>query len=182
VSRVIATVRAGRPGGTDPLEPPEGEIPGVVAGERVVTRSRDVVISTGSLSVYSTGVLVTFVVRFRPGVQNRPDDVDELHRMLHGDRTPSEGRLLFGVRYPDGSMDTTVEVSDQQGASGPRLIPFSGRGRGSQWRSTYWMFPLPEDDITFFAAWPAHNVGRGTVVVTRSEVQHARDAVREAFD
>ena len=85
-------VSAGRRDG--PLDPPAWEIPGLIPAERIVTRSDDIVVTVGPVRVYSTGVLLPFAVRFRPGQEY---DVDahhaELLRLLEGEITLTAAEL-----------------------------------------------------------------------------------------
>lgn len=174
----ISSVRAGTPAG-DHLEPPTWQLPGLVAAERVVTRSNDVVISAGPLRVFTTGCLVTFYVRFRVGGRSPSSDMDELYRLIKGQRFLHDGQLTLAVRYTMSSSHSKLEeiVADRTWTDdlSSHLISIAGgsHGGGRVWYLTYWLRPVPVGDVNLLAVWPARGVPRGGALYSKSEVRKA---------
>lgn len=177
-------VRAGNPPGGEALEPPEGEIPGLVPDERVLSRTRDIVISAGQVAVYSSGFSVKFSVRFRPGWSSLAEATEELHLHLRGDRHPSPTRLILGVvDESNGAVDASVDLPEfrQSSAEGPRLATLPGSGKGRLWVLNYWLSPLPEADVAFFARWTLHRLDFGSVTFSAAELGSAWSAIQHVF-
>jgi len=168
---VASFVRAGRP--ADMLEPPEWEIPGLLSGEHLVTRSKDIVISAGLIQVFSTGLMPTFFVRFRPG--STPPAVEEFHLSVRsdvrGDRSPGPGDTLsLGALFSNGSP------GEPEGDI-PTMDLHAGATSPTFWRITYWIFPFPSDGLALSAKWPAHGIDYGRTNLARSDIRAARNAI-----
>ena len=160
------------------LELPQGEIPGVVGVERVLSRSATTEVSAGAVMVHTGGLLMTFVVRFVD--EGEPVEMDELQRLLHADREPGPHRLVLGTRLADGSGDITVADPAvlEPTPTGPRLHAQSGRGDSRLWRATYWLTPRPQGDVRFLAVWPHRDLSLGEAMWSADEITAARAAIR----
>jgi hypothetical protein len=179
MTRSVSMVSAGRRD-DEPLDPPAWEIPGLIPAERLVSRSDDVVVTVGPVRVHSTGVLVSFHVRFRPGRERGADAFhDELLRMLKGSRSAGADRLVLELRYEDGSFLSNVDRSAVAEGSQPDayLDLLDGGSHGPVWRFTFWVWPVPAGDVTVSAAWPECGVPQGETVLTGVELRAASDAV-----
>ena len=163
------------------LEPPAWEIPGWVLAERIVARSNDIVISVGPIHVYSTGALITFAARFRPGLEHSAENLqDELYGLLKQRAEPGAAGLRLEVRYGDGLVRMNVDSpgEDAEVRRGPRLDLLSGGSRGSVWTLTYWVWPPPATEMTILATWPAVGVSAGQAVVSSSVLRSAADSIQ----
>ncbi|MFI0480422.1 hypothetical protein [Actinomadura sp. 9N215] len=158
--------------------PPSSETGGVIALERIIARSANVVVLLPSVRVFRSGCMLEIEVVSRQGDLSEEDWWD-LSMWAHG-FGPPVGRQLpdkllrMGVRYRDGTKVTTIEqhretrLADQQ-PSGPLLTwwPEGGGPRGGGVfnfdRSTLWLWPLPPPEPFEFAVeWPLAGINLTT--------------------
>jgi hypothetical protein len=159
-----------------PFDPPAWEIPGPVPAERIVTRSDDIVVTVGPVRVYSTGAVLAFHVRFRPGWDHDADALQaELLRQFKLERSPGADRLVLVLRSADGSLRTNVE----RAGADAYLDVLHGRGRDSEWSLTCWIWPAPADDVAVSVAWPRWRVPEGETTLTGEELRAAAAGVRQ---
>jgi hypothetical protein len=171
---MASTVSAGWSKDGGMVEPPPWELPGLVPFEQVVTRSEQVVISVGQVRVFSTGVQVTFEVRLADGPHQDPDYTEGLYELLTTrGRSKPHGRPTLEA----GSLATLVDKQSGQ-RSLPRLEMRSGGSRGPIWHFSYWLSPVPAEDVTLRAAWPNHGVPTGEVTITGQDLRDACDAIQ----
>jgi hypothetical protein len=152
--------------------PPALETGAVLAVERMVARSANVVVRVPTIRAFSSGCMLDVEVVSRQGTLS-DDDWWDLHLSVHGGsllgsrggRLPAK-LLRLGVRYADGTKATTIEqhrhrapasadppigplLSWSPGSSGMhgRELGFSGFG--------LWLWPLPPAETFEFAVeWP----------------------------
>ncbi|WP_328993879.1 hypothetical protein OG394_05885 [Kribbella sp. NBC_01245] len=165
----------------DGLEPPSWEIPGLIALERIVSRSDDIAISVGPIQLYTTGALLTLNVRFHSGVDAGSARVHtELLKLLKQDPTPSADRLSLRVDFDDQvrtNLDSTAGSTPSP--RGPRLDLLSGGSQGSGWTLRYWVSPAPIAAITVQASWSGFVVPIGEVTIPTELLQAARDSIQQ---
>lgn len=157
--------------------PPELERGSVVAVERVVARSENVVIVLPTIRAFGTGCLFAVEVVCRQGTLSA-DDWWDLRASGHpgtplrsrgGDRLPAK-LLRLGVRYAGGAKATTVEdpgmahLSSADPPAGPVLswVP-GGGGGGSPRRRSLRVRPLRAVAVAAAAGGEVH-VRRGMAV------------------
>jgi len=165
--------------------PPELELGSVVAVERVVARSENVVIVLPTIRAFGTGCLFAVEVVCRQGTLSA-DDWWDLRASGHpgtplrsrgGDRLPAK-LLRWGGRYAGGAKATTVEdpgmahLSSADPPAGPVLswVP-GGGGGGRRGDGAYaydhfglWLWPLPPaEKFTFAVEWPFAGIDLTTV-------------------
>jgi hypothetical protein len=152
--------------------PPVLEVGSVVAVERIVARSANVVVVVPTIRVFETGCLFNVEVVGRQDTLS-PDEWWDLGMSAHpihevrpgADRLPD--RLLrFGVRYANGARATTLGLA-RPPATDPPTGPVlswqpSGSGGGRHGGEFYmfhhmglWLWPLPPAERFEFAVeWP----------------------------
>lgn len=162
----------------DYLDPPNDEIPGAITGVWVITEHDDVAISVQYMLAHSTGLLITFGVRMPPGAPHIDSDIyTDWRRLLRGEMDGPATGILLGYRFASGQWRSTIrgEPADlpQDQASAPISV-MSGRNRGREGTVTYWPWPLPEGDVTFFARWTSQGLPYGTVTVPAERITSAR--------
>jgi len=175
------------PAGRDPVDrswpdpppwsaPPELEFGSIVAVERIVARSANVVIVIPTLRAFRAGCLFNIEVVGRQGTLSA-DEWWELHMSAHpvhslrvrgGDRLPDK-LLRLGVRYANGAKATTVGRSGLTSppSADPPVGPVlswtpGGGGGGRRSGGDYmfdhfglWLWPLPPaETIEFAVEWP----------------------------
>jgi hypothetical protein len=153
--------------------PPDQEVGAVVAIDRVVARSANVVIVLPFARVFSTGCMLTVETALRQGDLTAEAWWD-LHMSGHigfpyesRGEPPPDRLLRLGVRYPDGTKLTTLReppTARGQEPEGPvlTLTPASSgsRGWGSMFQSLgLWLWPLPPAETFEFAVqWPVGGI------------------------
>jgi hypothetical protein len=156
--------------------PPPLETGAVLAVERMVARSANVVMRVPVIRSFRTGCMIDVEVVSRQGTLS-DDDWWDLHLSVHrglfvspgGNQLPDK-LLRLGVRYADGTKATTIEQHRRQtpapadpptgpllswspGSSGMhgRELGFSGFG--------LWLWPLPPAETFEFAVeWPSGGI------------------------
>jgi hypothetical protein len=156
--------------------PPPLELGSVVAVERTVARSANVVIVLPTIRAFSAGCLFNIEVVGRQGTLSADEwwDLRLSGQPIHpvrsrGDDLLPDKLLRLGVRYASGAKATTIEgtrlpfASPEDPPTGPVLswIPGgSGGGRraGGEFMLDYfalWLWPLPPaEKIEFAVEWP----------------------------
>jgi hypothetical protein len=153
--------------------PPDQEIGAVVAVDRMVARSANVVIVVPFARVFSTGCMLSVETALRQGDLTAEAWWD-LHMSGHigypieARGEPLPDRLLrLGVRYRDGTKLTTLQQRPTVGGQEPdgpvlTLTPASsgGRGWGRMFHSVgLWLWPLPPAETLEFAVqWPVGGI------------------------
>jgi hypothetical protein len=146
----------------DPGEPPVWEIPGILAQELIISRSRDIVISWGNIRVFSRGVLSAIFVRFNP--EHDADGESRGQDFTMALKGVDQEGLLVGMTT--GKQPLAVDQ-------------FGGHGGHHLWELQYWVYPLPLEGLRVSAQWSAQGIGRGHVDLTSSEVATLRTSVRD---
>jgi hypothetical protein len=175
--------------------PPSQEIGAVLAVERVVARSANVVVLLPTIRVFSTGCILEVEVVSRQGDLSAQD-----WWYLHmggspfaqatgpnGGSQPSESLLRLGVRFADGGKATTVErrqiVANPSGdpPAGPLLswVPSGSGMRGGEFSFSHfglWLWPLPPTESFEFAVeWPLGGVELTIVELDGAAIASAAD-------
>ena len=160
--------------------PPALETGVVLAVERTVARSANVVVLLPTIRVFRSGCMLDVEVVSRQGTLSE-DDWWNLHMSVYGGLLRKRGGarlpdklLRLGVRYADGTKATTIEqhrrgapTSDDPPA-GP-LLSWSPGGSGGTRRGGeevsfshfgLWLWPLPPGESFEFAVqWPFGGIG-----------------------
>lgn len=147
--------------------PPDNEVPGIVAFQAVLGRTPDLVIALVSIAVYSSGLSFELPIRLR-----RDDETGRIGDELYGGRRHGTAAtaLLFGVGYPDGRKATNVGHGrfprPDSPADQPSLSPNHGGGGGHSYSQSYWLNPLPgPGDLTVVCAWPSRGIAESRTVI-----------------
>jgi hypothetical protein len=160
------------------LDPPADETPGVIAKPGMLTEHDDAAISVEQIRVHSTGLLVTFAVRMPTAPSVGSDLEREWWSLLREERREAAATgILLGYRHASGSVAihdrrTTGDFPRDQ-ATAPISLQ-SGRNRGRDGTATYWHWPLPEGDITFFGRWQTQGLPYGCVTIPAMRLAAAR--------
>lgn len=161
------------------LTPPPGVVPGVAAVECLLARTDEVAISIGPVWVYPTGLefrifvdAVDANIDLDPFGQGWPG-----RRFGEGDASPE--RLLFGVRFADGSKVTTRGEVPGRGVQGESqaamLLHRSGSSYEGHWKQQYWLWPSPPPGrLGVLCEWPAAGIPRSAVELDTAEISRAR--------
>ena len=152
--------------------PPPLETGAVLAVERMVARSANVVVRVPVIRAFRTGCMIDVEVVSRQGTLS-DDDWWDLHLSVHrglfvspgGNQLPDK-LLRLGVRYADGTKATTIEQHRRQTTAsadppaGP-LLSWSPGSSGMHGRELgfsgfgLWLWPLPPAETFEFAVeWP----------------------------
>jgi hypothetical protein len=152
--------------------PPPLETGAVLAVERIVARSANVVVRVPVIRAFRPGCMLDVEVVSRQGTLS-DDDWWDLHRSVHRGLVISPGSnqlpdklLRLGVRYADGTKATTIEQHRRQTTAsadppaGP-LLSWSPGSSGMHGRELgfsgfgLWLWPLPPAETFEFAVeWP----------------------------
>jgi hypothetical protein len=152
--------------------PPPLETGAVLAVERIVARSANVVVRVPVIRAFRPGCMLDVEVVSRQGTLSN-DDWWDLHRSVHRGLVISPGSnqlpdklLRLGVRYADGTKATTIEQHRRQTTAsadppaGP-LLSWSPGSSGMHGRELgfsgfgLWLWPLPPAETFEFAVeWP----------------------------
>ena len=152
--------------------PPPLETGAVLAVERMVARSANVVVRVPVIRAFRPGCMLDVEVVSRQGTLS-DDDWWDLHRSVHRGLVISPGSnqlpdklLRLGVRYADGTKATTIEQHRRQTTAsadppaGP-LLSWSPGSSGMHGRELgfsgfgLWLWPLPPAETFEFAVeWP----------------------------
>jgi hypothetical protein len=161
---------------------PDLETGAVLAVERTVARSANVVLRVPTIQAFRTGCLLDVEVVYRQGGLSEDDWWDlrtAAHSAYHGFRaaSPLPRKLLrLGVRYADGRKATTIDQwwsrrrqARDDPPAGPVLSwePRSSGGRGRDVgfsRFGLWLWPLPPAEAFEFAVeWPFGGIGESII-------------------
>jgi hypothetical protein len=129
-----------------PWEPPEAELPGIVAIETLLLgRTEHAAVAVTGMLAYAAGFEIFLTSRIRPGAAE--------------DRAEARRSFRFGLQLADGSKVIGLHGGrppvDSE-PSGPILWPFlrGGGPRSQFWR--WWAWPLPPGGpLEFVCEWPA---------------------------
>jgi hypothetical protein len=156
--------------------PPPLETGAVLAVERMVARSANVVMRVPVIRSFRTGCMIDVEVVSRQGTLS-DDDWWDLHLSVHrglfvspgGNQLPDK-LLRLGVRYADGTKATTIEQHRRQAPApadpptGP-LLSWSPGSSGMHGRELgfsgfgLWLWPLPPAETFEFAVeWPSGGI------------------------
>lgn len=167
--------------------PPENVLPGVVAVELVLARSKLAAVCVSRLEAYETG----FCFELLALASSDEEDLDphmfgaprRMRGSVDGPHPPPE-LLRFGVQFADGRKATnTMPMPFGRGRShamtahpgrsdepaGPVLIGQGGSGGDRSWRQEMWVWPLPPPGaLALVCEWPA-----AKIPLTRREMDAA---------
>jgi hypothetical protein len=156
--------------------PPPLETGVVLAVERMVARSANVVVRVPVIRAFRPGCMIDVEIVSRQGALS-DDDWWDLHLSAHrglfgshgGGRLPDK-LLRLGVRYADGTKATTIEQHRRQTTAsadppaGP-LLSWSPGSSGMHGRELgfsgfgLWLWPLPPAETFEFAVeWPSGGI------------------------
>jgi hypothetical protein len=162
------------------LGPPENELGCPVPLRLVLARTAEVAIAVVGGAAFRSGFEVSLTVVSRSLLEAELDPGLFMHRPYRRGGEPGipHELLRFGVELADGTKATNVAPwlggGPDEPPPGPVLNPGSGGGGGRNWRSDYWLWPLPPPGpIAFVCEWPAQGVE-----LTRVEVD--AEPIREA--
>ncbi|GAA4189277.1 hypothetical protein GCM10022252_25910 [Streptosporangium oxazolinicum] len=147
--------------------PPSLEAGAVLAVERVVARSANVVVLLPTIRVFGTGCLLEVEVVSRQGGLSAEDwwylrMAGAPFGQTAGRGGPPDSLLRLGVRFADGTKVTTLERTAPSGGppDGPTLSwsPTGGGMRGGEFGFSnfgLWLWPLPPaENFEFAVEWP----------------------------
>jgi hypothetical protein len=149
--------------------PPENEIPGVIAFSALLGRSDDAVVALVGARAYSAGIEFEIAVRLRRYDDTNPSALNDA--MYGGRRTGSTDKaLLLGAEYPDGRRASSLSGPSFSGFDLPTVEPTLSPGRGggsaTSQQMTFWLHPLPPPgDVILISAWPALEVPERQTVI-----------------
>ena len=139
-----------------PWDPPEAELPGVVAFRTLVlARTERAAVAVTGLSAYSAGFEIFVTGRFRPGTDTGPGE--------RGPGGPGSGGPLRSFRFGLQLADGTKVIGERGGRGpdgdaepdGPVLRMFLGGGSPRSSLSRWWVWPLPPaGPLEFVCEWP----------------------------
>ena len=160
-----------------PYGSPDNEVPAVLAVEKVLAASDDLVFYVAGMRVYSTGLEFDLEARLRPGA--RIGDEEGVYALLtdvHGPRGTRGERLLLGVEFADGRRGSNVEGVTDTGVS---LRPSGSSGGGRSAQATYFLSPLPPPGpIRIVCALPGAGIEETVSVLDAEEILEAAGRVR----
>jgi hypothetical protein len=152
--------------------PPPEETGAVLAVERTVARSANVVVRVPTIRAFSSGCMLDVEVVSRQGTLSEDDWWDlhsavygHFHRSRPGAALPAK-LLRMGVRYADGTKATTIEQprrwspGPDDPPAGPLLgwVPGSSGMHGRELGFSglgLWLWPLPPaEPFEFAVEWP----------------------------
>lgn len=169
--------------------PPENEVPGSLALDRVIGRTEGLAVVLAGGRLYSGGVDLDVLL-----LQNHADDGRDADQALHEQAFADEASsasgtaLLLGVEYPDGRTVTNLRggrftFSDGAGDD-QELCLMSGGGGGGRGhvQLSFWLTPQPPaGDLLVVCAWPHRGIGETRTVVTDAELARARGHISELW-
>jgi Coenzyme PQQ synthesis protein D (PqqD) len=151
--------------------PPSGTLPGVVALELVLARSKLAAVCVTRISAYPTGFAFDLLT---VSDADAGEDLDP-HLMGFRHRGGPAGRadtqLRLGVQFSDDAKATNVGAAPgfaghDEKPQAPVLHPQGGGGGPGSWRLGYWVWPLPPAGLlAFVCEWPA-----ASIPLTRREI------------
>jgi hypothetical protein len=155
--------------------PPAVETGALLAVERTVARSANVVVRLPTIRAFSSGCMLDVEVVSRQGSLSE-DEWWDLHTSVYGGYHRLRGgaalphRLLrLGVRYADGGKATTIGQHRRRAPDEPPTGPLLGwtpGGSGMHGRELgfssfgLWLWPLPPaESFEFAVEWPLGGIG-----------------------
>ena len=160
--------------------PPIGILPGLSLQRATPFRTADATLLVHRFEVFPTGVA------FNADVYVRQGGIVGIPLMVHGPRYRegdqfTDDLIRFGLQMSDGSSWSNVDrpptdfiESPDQPPVPPVVSCTGGSGGGSRITATYWWWPLPpEETVTFFAAWPAHDIAESSATIDATELRAA---------
>lgn len=159
---------------------PDNEIPAVVATEKVLAASDDVVFFLAGIRVYTNGMEFELEARVRPGVRiGETAGVYELLSDCHAPRHGGGESLLLGVEYADARRGTNVQGIAHGGLT---LAQHGSSGGGRGAHATYFLSPLPPPgEIRLVCALPSAGIEETVTVLDADEILAAAARVRELW-
>ena len=132
-----------------------------------------------SVTAYPTGVTFEIAMRLRRGDwdDDQWDEAQEavFHHHHHHRRRRGQADLLVGVSLVDGSRAVSAgdwhRWPDNDDPPTPPVLLERGSGGGSSSGVTisssrgFWLWPLPEGDLTIVIAWPTFDIPEHSVTV-----------------
>jgi hypothetical protein len=159
------------------VDPPADEIPGVVDVRQVVTGHDAAAVSLEEVRVHSSGLIVVFAVHMPPGEPTGGSDVEaEWCRLLREEHDGPTTGIVLGYRFGD-QWRSTVKGEPKWLPRDQATAPISlvsGHNTGRDGSVAYWLWPLPEVDVTFFGSWQSQDLPFGTITVSAEQIAEAR--------
>jgi len=169
--------------------PPSNVLGGFVPIRLLLARTEHGLLSADGLNAYPTGFAFALVVQARPSEDDRLLDWDPFSPprrrgiQRRDPRSPGIAPevLRFGIQFSDGSKATNLrppQPTPNESPTGPVLICHGGGGGGTEWRLSYWTWPLPPPGpLTFVCEWPARGIPLSRVEMDAGLIL---DAAKEA--
>ncbi|MCA1982285.1 hypothetical protein [Nocardioides nematodiphilus] len=159
---------------------PDNEVPAVLAVEKVLGASDDLVIFLAGMRVYSNGLEFELEARLRPGARlGDRAGIWEVLTEYHSPGRPAGQRALLGVQFADGRRGSNVEGVADGGVS----LGSSRSGGGPRAaQATYFLSPLPPPgELRIICALPGAGIDETVTVVDAEEILAAAARVRELW-
>ncbi len=153
----------------------QGPVPGSLGGwvpwRIVLGRSSEALVVLRDFEAYPEGLHFSMVTRSPPG---HPVDLMTMGRTDHWPH--------LGVTFADQRSTTLGDLPEvfhrKKAPNGPLLWPGGGGGSPDQWRSDFWLWPLPPPGpLTWVSSWEQRGLPETSVTVDASVLV---DAAREA--
>jgi hypothetical protein len=165
------------------LCPPWSEIGTVLAVQRVLARSENVVLNLSAIRAYRSGCTFQVEIALWPGA----DDIRDLRALILHSLRPGEAlsdRLLrWGVRYAGGTKVTSIDRMDwldrpAREPAGPLLRSFPyGAGETSLHGGVLlWLWPLPPaEPFELAVEWPMGGIALTMVELDGADIVAAAE-------
>ena len=149
-----------------PWEPPEAELPGLVAIDTLLlARNDQVAVAITGMSAFSAGIEIFLTARIRPSADHPEEHLPGGPR----DLAPARRSFRFGLQHSDGVKAAGSAGGRQARESepaGPVLYPFAGGGGPYSFISRWWTWPLPPaGPLEFVCQWPTFDITETGVVI-----------------
>lgn len=127
--------------------------------------------------MHTTGLAVTFAVHMPTAPREGSNLERDWRALLRGERHVAASGIVLGYRYASGEWRSTIDGAPEHLPLRHATAPISqgdGGNRGRSGTVAYWLWPLPEGDITFFGRWHSQGLDYGEVTVPIATVLNAR--------
>ncbi|MBA8956339.1 hypothetical protein ACFQU9_11145 [Actinomadura namibiensis] len=168
--------------------PPPETLGHPVPVQQFVTRTDRAVVALRHVIAFREGCALVLHLAARRGSMEEREWKDLLARQVDGDpaRTPDDGDLRFGVRFPDGTGATTAgTVPHGRGPAADRPEPplltetdatSSSSERLYEGERRLWLWPLPPPvPFEFVIDWRALGIDTATATVDGSAIRRAAE-------
>ncbi len=158
--------------------PPRGVLPGSSHQRAILFKTDQAILLVHRFLAFPNGAQFSLDLWLRAPDHEMRDRPWDRHLRSRSESLPDDF-LRFGILFPDGAKWTNLDWQEPRGEDpplGPVVLAKGGGGGGGDWRTDYWLWPLPpKGPLTFVAAWPAHGIAECTVTVDGTELRSRAD-------